>query len=293
MTALGGDLYAARFRLKRLPEARLFLMSTTPAGHSEIHQWTGPEAPFLPTRKPHEGVVTVETLDSRSLLEGRRYSVYLPPGYSGDTTYPLVVIADGNGLEHFVQLFEPLVVDGTLQPFIAVGLWSGEAAIMGENKPDYDVRGADYLPGFPQGDDRFDKHLAFVADELLPAIAENYTVSDHPGDRVIAGKSNGGDFALVSALRRPDIFGNAIVVSRSWKQYAVSPQEPAPVRFLMSAGLYEPNFRETTQRAAGKLKQAGYDTVYTDYVGGHDPLVFDQALYDGLMRLLPKEMATE
>ncbi len=79
-----------------------------------------------------EPLVIGETfrIDSKVLGETRRINVYLPPGYAGsDLRVPVLYMPDGGLAEDFLHiagLVEVLVGDGSMRPFLLVGIENTE-----------------------------------------------------------------------------------------------------------------------------------------------------------------------
>lgn len=289
------DLYAARFRAARLDEAMIMLVP--PSGSSQpgmkVLFWRGPKAPAAPQAVEMEklsGEIVQKEFWSEALGETRRVLVYLPADYKRASDLHVLILADGlvtnlNALENEVRA-------GRFPPFAMIGLPSGQEGIVEDRSAlgIDDLRAADYLPGYVEKHERFDRHLTFVLDELLPALREEYDLPAGPDAIVVAGLSNGAVFALFAALRRPDAIGAALVISHGWPQ---KPAEPGPegarARFFLSAGLYEPATLRAARRSAGILSAAGYDASFTEYVAGHAPDQWDVALIDGLNALFGSE----
>lgn len=298
------DLYAARFRAARLDEAMIMLVPPSWLGRPSANggriglSWRGPKAPVDPTPtdpstfeekfKKLSREIVYKEFWSDALGETRRVLVYLPANYKQAPELRVLIVADGLGAEPI--LLEEEVRAGRYPPFVMIGLPSGQGGIV-EDRAALgigDLRVADYLPASDKNHRRFDRHLTFVVDELLPALRKEYDLPAGPRATLVAGRSNGAVFALFAALRRPDQIGAALVLSQG-----VTPAEPGPesprARFFLSAGLYEPSFLRTTRKSAEILSAAGYDASFTEYVAGHAPDQWDVALIDGLKALFAAE----
>lgn len=257
------DLWAARFRLERLPEA--MLLFATPSG--DFVPWRGSRAPApLPENETLLGKLEERELPSTALGETRRFTVYTPPGFDPKHRRPVIIVADGFN----PKPLDALMAAGRIAPVIMVALYSGQNGIK-ERRSDLrgDIRGLDYLPDFGGAENRFDAHLRFVADELLPWLQRDYGASAAPGDIAVAGFSNGAVFALHAALRRPDRFGHAFVMSPGWPRRPAEPREGPRARFLLSGGLYEPLFRRSARTSYEILRAAGYEVGWTELAAGH------------------------
>lgn len=285
------DRYAARFRAARLDEAMIMLFP--PAGFGKPNmkpmEWRGPNAQIDPLPAEElSGEIIEKEVKSEALRETRRIQIYLPADYKRASGLRVLLVADGLGKEPYIV--EKGISEGRYPPFVMIGLPSGQDGIVEDRSAlgIGDLRAADYLPGADENHERFDRHLTFVLDELLPALRKEYDLPAGPDATVVAGKSNGAVFALFAALRRPDEIGAALVLSQG-----VIPAEPGPesprARFFFSAGLYEHGFLRTTRKSAEILSAAGYDASFTEYVAGHAPDQWDVALIDGLKALFAAE----
>jgi len=148
--------------------------------------------------------------------------------------------------------------------------------------------------------------LAYVADQLLPAVRARWSATADPQQTVVAGSSAGGLAASFFALRRPDVFGNVLSQSgaywrgdsfesseREWltRQYAASPR--LRVRFVMQVGILEhwptsgngPPILDCNRRLRAVLEQKGYELHYQEIAGGHEPPSWRGGLADGLIAL--------
>ena len=125
------------------------------------------------------------------------------------------------------------------------------------------------------GDDR---HARFVADDLLPFMAERYPLIDEPAARALMGASFGGVASLHAAWRNPGLFGNLLLQSGSFaftdlghhhrgpvfdpvvefmNQFREVPGVPAE-RMYLSCGVYESLIYEN-RSLLPKLQEQGIE----------------------------------
>ena len=123
---------------------------------------------------------------------------------------------------------------------------------------------------------------------------------------MIAGSSYGGLSAAATSLTHSDRFGAAIAMSGSfWWAPAGTPaadprfvagqvlkSELQPVRFFLSAGLFEygraertGGILETSRQLRDLLTAKGYTVTYREYAAGHDYFAWQGAIGDGLLAL--------
>ncbi len=281
-------IFAAQYQLNHINQAHLMFARLGGNQPPQPVHYFGEDARPALVRADLRGRMETLVLDSRTLGETRRLVLYTSPGFDPAQPYARVVLLDGDSTSSYAQLVEPLIANGHLPELVIVGIPSGQSAILDAPDFGFDVRMADYLPGFSRGGgDRFERHLGFVVDEVLPFARDHLSEAGDPVQSIIAGTSNGAVAALESALARPDVFDSAIVMSRGYRSHEIEVGPTARhVRFRLSAGLYEPNFRRTTLRSFQTLQAGGVDVTYTDYPDGHSPLQWEFAFIDGLTSLL-------
>lgn len=210
---------------------------------------------------------------------GEPYRIFLsiPAGPAPATGWPLLVLTDGNATFPFAA-----ATLGTQAPYPAatnVG-WGIIAAIGYPSVDFYDglrrswdlapPPGRSYPPftedGPPVVTGGAEKFIAFIADELLPKIADMAAVD--PARRSLFGHSFGGLFTLYALFERPDLFANWIAASPSihWEDSEVLNREaqrrnaPGNAPFLhLSAGEHEGDelapFQRQNDDAAARLER--------------------------------------
>jgi predicted alpha/beta superfamily hydrolase len=182
-----------------------------------VLQWGVPGAAKPPTSltghfKMHADVASTHLANQRNVL------VYLPPRYDDDPAarYPVLYMHDGQNLFDRATAFgghewemdetaEALITAGKIQPLIIVGIYN-----TGARMTEYTPVGATPAAG-RSGDD----YERFVIDELKPFIDQAYRTRPGRTDTAVAGSSLGGLMSLEMAMRHPDTFGKAGVVSPS------------------------------------------------------------------------------
>src|SRR4030095_12781767 len=66
-----------------------------------------------------------------------------------------------------------------------------------------------------RGDDNLRQFEAILVDELAPLVKERYRVRTDASSWAVAGVSLGGEFAMYTGLRHPELFGNIGSISGS------------------------------------------------------------------------------
>jgi len=145
---------------------------------------------------------THETLDSKILGEKRDILVAAPPHHAAGM--PLLILLDGEwNLRNVSAGVSHLTANGRMPPMVVAGVVNTD-------------RGRDLMPTF--AGDKFadgpsDRFMSFLADELIPKLASEYSLGKY---RILAGHSNAGMFSLYAFIRRPDLFQANIALSPSF-----------------------------------------------------------------------------
>jgi predicted alpha/beta superfamily hydrolase len=157
------------------------------------------------------------TIRSRTLSEPRRINVYLPPVYATSADrLPVLYMPDGGMAEDFLHvagLLQISTVNGTMRPFILVGIENTERRrdMTGPTTSEEDRKIAPRVGGAAA-------FRAFIRTELMPAIAARYRTAD---ETAIVGESLAGLFVIETLLREPDLFDTYIAFDPSlWWDHA-------------------------------------------------------------------------
>jgi len=151
------------------------------------------------------------TLASRHLHEARVVNVYLPPGYAPagqGGAYPTLYLLDGGLKERFPHVAKALdqaIRAGTVRPMLLVGIantqrrrdMTGPTRVASERAMAPSVGGSAAF-------------RAFIADELIPAIASRYRVDPSRG---ILGESLAGLFVMETLFVQPGLFDTHLALS--------------------------------------------------------------------------------
>ena len=158
------------------------------------------------------------TISSVILGEDRPVLIYTPPGYaSRQDSLPVMYLLDGDThLLHTAGITEFLARNGLMPEMLIVALPNTDRT------RDLTPQPAEPVSRFPTagGADAF---LAFISDELQPAIEQQYRTVPH---RVLVGHSFGGLFAFHAWMTRPEVFDAYIAISPSlwWDNKGLLPK---------------------------------------------------------------------
>lgn len=141
------------------------------------------------------------TIQSRILEEKRPLLVHLPPGYRESIlSYPVLYILDasdqdsraGSSFHTIAKQVDAMSLEG-IPPMIVIGVVNTH-------------RSRDMLPietGLYPESGGAQNFLAFLAEELIPYVDENFRTTE---ERILYGRADSGLFTLYALLERPDAF---------------------------------------------------------------------------------------
>ncbi|WP_316847911.1 alpha/beta hydrolase [Pedobacter psychrodurus] len=153
-----------------------------------------------------------EQIHSIELNETRTLNIYLPEGYSRDSTntYPVIYLLDGSANEDFIHiagLVQFLTMIEKMPKAIVVGI----ANIDRKRDFTFPTTVKKDLIDYPTTG-KSEKFIAFIEKELQPFIAEKYKANS---SKTIIGQSLGGLLAAEILLKKPELFNNYIIISPS------------------------------------------------------------------------------
>lgn len=207
------------------------------------------------------------TIESKALGETRRINVYHPQPWGLDPKTPLPVLympdgGIGEDLLHVAGLVQVLTGNGSMRPFLLVGIENTERRrdMTGPSKVAEDRKIAPRIGGSAAYRD-------FLRDELMPQVRQRYPTTD---ERALIGESLAGLFVVETLLQEPTLFNSYIALDPSlwWNRSALlsgaGKQLPSVARsgarlFLASSG--QPELAASSARLAAVLQQASPATL--------------------------------
>ena len=191
--------------------------------------WRGVDAPVaVPAPEKLEGKILKEKLWMSGLEEQRDVSVYLPPGHDPKNEHAVIYMADGQGIERYARMIEPLINSGEIPLVMIVGVHSG--GYRGErsqpHRMELDFRAIEYLVGAdemlkePVIDGHFGHHEKFFTETVLDWAERKHGASSKRDQRGIFGVSNSASFCVTMAHCHPELFGFVLPFSFPWKKAA-------------------------------------------------------------------------
>ena len=170
----------------------------------------------------------VRQLHSTVLNEERTLNIYLPEGYSKDSSYSVIYLLDGSADEDFIHVaglvqFCNFPWVNVLPPSIVVGIAKVDRqrdftfpATIELDKQKFPVTG---------GSANF---IGFIEKELQPYINQSFKTN---GNNMLIGQSLGGLLATEILLTKPDMFSQYVIVSPSlwWNNESLLKTKPAAI----------------------------------------------------------------
>jgi predicted alpha/beta superfamily hydrolase len=165
--------------------------------------------------------------------------VSLPPGHAkGDAQYPVILVTDGNLLFDIAQVQVHggfATASGVLPPSILVGVGypadEGVASFYGRRNFDFHgpwemtdalgktlqrvftmLKNADGKPDWEMRPGGYDRFMRFLRDELMPSLADRYSI-DAAARHTLIGDSSGGHFVLRALYDSTSPFRRYICIS--------------------------------------------------------------------------------
>ena len=258
--------------------------------------------------RPHK------SFHSNILKNDREVIVYLPPGYDASKRkrYSVFYIHDGQNLFDGATSFIPgqewrvdetaqrLIAAGKIEPLIIVGVYNTKDRI-DEYTPATDAK---YKLG-----GKADLYGRMLVEELKPFIDSQYQTKRDAKHTGLAGSSLGGLASLYLALKYPNVFGRAGVVSPSvWfaGKHIVHYVEALPkkpnVRLWIDMGTKEGRTPEEAQQSVDDARvfrdalvkkgwRIGKDLSYFEAEGAeHNEAAWSARVESILTFLFPRKM---
>ena len=220
-------------------------LSHSPVGSSSVCFGPGYETPdwVEPDQDARPGEMRELLVPSRALGRDAVVRVYLPARFRTTTSYPLIVVHDGDDFLQYAAM--KTVLDNLIHRM--------------------DV--AEVVVAFTNPGDRLKEyanstaHSRFLTDELLPELETSLPLVAQRSGRALLGSSFGGVASLAAAYRAPDVYGSLALLSGSFvftdigmehgggpvfdpvvkfvNRFRAKPRRVAD-RCFMSCGVYEP-----------------------------------------------------
>jgi enterochelin esterase-like enzyme len=219
------------------------------------------------------GATTEAVIDSRALGGPRRVTVYTPPGYRRDGTYPVAVFHAGWGVTdggEMTRLVDWLIANRAIEPTVAVFLESHRPG-----DPDFHA-------GEPM--------RAFLNREVPAWLTARFGVTKSANERAMLAISFGAKDALDAVLDPDGAYGRLglLIPGRRLGRAdldAVAGHRARRLRVAILAGRYDRSNLATARDARQALADAGHAVEYLEVPEGHNPSTWRNHLRDVLVSL--------
>lgn len=262
-----------------------------PYGQNSVVYGEGYEVPdwSLPDPEARPGEIVEHVLMSDVFGGPRPFQAYLPARYRETRRYPLLVVHDGEDFVRFASLktvLDNLIHRGEIPPMV-VALTTSRNRL------------SEYA------DD--ESHARFLAEELVPALEERYSLVGTPDTRAVMGASFGAVASLAAAWRHPETFSSLLLLSGSFaftdigtdhdrgplfdpivefvNAFRANPGKPVE-RVFVGCGMYE-SLIYYNRSMVPLLQRIGMDVRYTEARDGHNWENWRDRLREGLSWLFP------
>lgn len=280
------DVWVAQARMKDWNHA-FFTYGVKVGGKRQNRAFWASRAPKAPqVAETLQGTLRTVTIPSKELGESRDVMVYLPP--KAGPGMNVVYMSDGQACREFAQVLEPLILQNRVAPTAIVGIFHGEYT---GDITAYDLmkdfRAREYLK--VADPDRFEQHLKFVTNEVMPWAEKEFGVSADPRYRALMGYSNGGAFALTASVEKPELFANilpfsiAAIDAEALTKEAVGKRLPT---YWMAAGTLEV-FSRNTETSRSIVRPGARGVHFDLYVTGHDQEQWKLAFAKAMPTIFP------
>jgi hypothetical protein len=161
----------------------------------------------------------------------RDWWIYVPAQYDGKTPACVMVFQDGGGFVneksdwHTPIVFDNLIAQKAMP--VTIGIFINPGNFADKNPPP--KPGEKPAKPFRPSNRSFeydtlsDAYSRFLIEEILPAVAKDYKLTDDPAGRAICGSSSGGICAFTVAWERPDAFRKVVSSVGSFTALAYRP----------------------------------------------------------------------
>ena len=173
----------------------------------------------------------------------RDYWVYVPAQYQPEQLANVMVFHDGGGYvdeegkTRVPIVFDNLIHQGKMPVTVGIFINPGHFPPVAEDEKPVSNRSFEY-------DTLSDQYARFLLEEILPAVAENYSLTTEASGRALCGASSGGICSFTVAWERPDAFRKVLSHVGSFANIRgghvyptmIRNTPPKPIRVFLQAG---------------------------------------------------------
>lgn len=230
------------------------------------------------------GKVTQHRWTDSNVFPGteRDYWVYVPQQYDAKKPACLMVFQDGgNYVNEKGQFRTTIVFDNLIHQKampVTIGIFINPGVVPASDAQAKPRRNRSF-----EYDSLSDLYARFLLEEILPAVGQDYHLTDDPDCRAIGGISSGGICAWTVAWERPDAFRKVLSHVGSFTNIRgghvypalIRKTEPKPIRVFLQEGKNDldnlhGSWPLANQQMAAALKFSKYDHEFVMGTEGHN-----------------------
>ncbi|TWI57837.1 esterase family protein [Halalkalibacter nanhaiisediminis] len=241
-------------------------------------------------RRPLQGTITEDKINSQELNEEISLLIYTPPNFTPLNTYDVLICQDGSDyfqLGRIPRQAEELMEDAEMR----------ETIIIGVPYPSVDERRKRYHPN----GEKTPAYIRFLANELVPYIDDHYPTHQLASGRTLAGDSLAATVSLMAAVEYPSLFGQVMMhspyVNKKLFEVISAFEKSEDISLYHVIGLKETavvttdkktiDFLSPNRKLSELLKEKSFTYTYDEFDGDHTWTYWQKDLPRGLMTLLP------
>lgn len=270
------NLYAVTIKFQNLEQAVLSWQFQSPNAAfkdlTDMQVWRGQKAiKALETRVIFRNQLMTERMVSQELGTTRHVNLYFPPNFNAKLEHVVVYMTDGQSVESFAQMLEPLILSKQLPQVVLIGVHNSQ------------YRYEEYVP---LDSPYFVKHERFVLNEVMPQLEQKYALQ--PKSRWLFGFSNGADWVLRMLARNPNAFAGGAAFSPSNATTFDLKLRETNLALYLQAGLYEDKNFKAARVMKSAAQTIGMRVTYHERASGHDLIAWREEFPTALKWLLQK-----
>lgn len=190
-------------------------------------------------------------------------SIYTPRQFNPSRPYDIVYLADGQGLKAYVAPLDEMIESGQIRPTIVVGLWSNLL-----------TRQKVFLYERNKDNTAFNEYLSHVVNDIVPDV-ERHISTMPPQRRIVAGFSNGADWALAAHAFHPSAFPAVIALSAvSSESVRIQPKKDVRGRYFVATGSQEDHAMQVHAQLYYYVSRTKAERCFSTPDSGHSDVMW-------------------
>lgn len=246
-----------------------------------------------------------DSIYSKKISEYRKHNIYLPKGFVKSKKYPIIYATDGNNkITEMKETLDSLINNNIIKPIIFVASFSnnkiadstsmktasGEKIYLPYRYFEY-VNQASMITKDSLIRKRFQNHMSYFVDELIPQFEQKFSQYLNKKDRYFYGVSNGAGFGIDLLYMYPNLIGSYICLSaygddiqtNNWNKNINYPN------LYLQYGSEESHLKEYADFLESKYKELNLFIEIKVFDGGHNNKYWSNEFIEVISRILKKK----